>query len=142
MVQKTVYFWPKTGRFCYTGIRQLGEGPSSTTTNQPCRGAMRITGFEPICALDARVLILGTMPGKESLRVGEYYANPRNSFWGIVGELLGFSIEADYGARVESLKSHGIALWDVLAIWDRDGSLDSKIRMSTAIPNRTIFRRF
>lgn len=101
---------------------------------------MKVLGFEPITAPNARVLVLGTMPGEESLRAGEYYANRRNSFWRIVSELFGFSSGDSYRARIEALKSHGVALWDVLETCERGGSLDSKIRMRTAMPND--FRTF
>ncbi len=96
---------------------------------------MRILGFEAIIAPDARVLVLGTMPGEESMRVGEYYANRRNSFWSIMSELFGFPSDASYRERIEGLKARGVALWDVLHACERDGSLDSKIRMRTAEPN-------
>ena len=101
---------------------------------------IKVLGFEPITAPDAHVLVLGTMPGEESLRAGEYYANRRNSFWRIVSELFGFSAGASYRARVEALKSHGVALWDVLETCERGGSLDSKIQIRTAEPND--FRTF
>jgi len=82
---------------------------------------------------NARVLILGSMPGAESLRRQEYYAFKYNVFWRIMGELFSFSPELAYPERLAELRRHGVALWDVLAACERPGSLDSDIR--AARPN-------
>ena len=82
---------------------------------------------------NARVLILGSMPGAESLRRQEYYAFKHNAFWRIMGEICGFSPELPYLERLAALRHHGVALWDVLAACERPGSLDSDIR--AARPN-------
>lgn len=93
-------------------------------SNTPIR---RIQSFPPIEDVNATVLILGSMPGVESLRAGQYYAHPRNAFWPIMGDLIGAGPPLDYPTRTEVLKSAGIALWDVLASCVREGSLDSSI---------------
>jgi hypoxanthine-DNA glycosylase len=74
------------------------------------------------------VLVLGTLPGEESLRRGQYYAHPRNLFWPIIHALFGETPSAIYGERVAFLKERGIALWDVCAAAERDASADSTIR--------------
>ncbi|MFA7242487.1 MAG: DNA-deoxyinosine glycosylase [Sulfuricellaceae bacterium] len=94
-----------------------------------------IHSFPPIEDASARVLILGSMPGKESLRLGQYYAHRRNAFWPIMGELIGAAPPLPYEARTQMLKSAGIALWDVLASCTRDGSLDSDIDKTSISPN-------
>jgi hypoxanthine-DNA glycosylase len=84
-------------------------------------------GLPPIATPDARVLILGTMPGNESLRQQQYYAHPRNAFWPIMGRLVAAGPELPYEERLEVLNQHGIALRDVLHRCWREGSLDSTI---------------
>jgi hypoxanthine-DNA glycosylase len=83
--------------------------------------------FEPIADCNAEILILGSMPGQESLAAGHYYANRRNAFWKIMAELLGFDPGIAYEARLHELKTARIALWDVLQSCTRVGSLDAKI---------------
>ncbi|MEM9403450.1 MAG: DNA-deoxyinosine glycosylase [Pseudomonadota bacterium] len=90
-------------------------------------------GFPPIEASSARLLVLGSLPGQASIDAQQYYAHPRNAFWSIMGELVG--ARGDYDARCRALTDAGIMVWDVLAQSVRPGSLDSAIRMDTAVAN-------
>jgi len=90
-------------------------------------------GFPPISSPSARVLVLGSLPGRLSLERGEYYANPQNSFWNIVAARVP-QIPSDYAGRVKALIEQRVALWDVLAAATRSGSLDADIA-EDAIPN-------
>jgi hypoxanthine-DNA glycosylase len=73
------------------------------------------------------LLILGSMPGKPSLQANCYYANERNAFWAIMGDLYGARPEVPYLERLDKLRTAGIALWDVIATCEREGSLDADI---------------
>jgi hypoxanthine-DNA glycosylase len=95
-------------------------------------------GFPPIARDDARVLILGSLPSRASLRAGEYYAHPRNAFWKIMQVIAGAS--GSYASRCRSLQQMRIAVWDVLSCSVRPGSLDADIDMTSAVPND--FERF
>ncbi len=99
-----------------------------------------IRSFPPIADASARVLILGSMPGEESLRAKQYYAHPRNAFWKLMGELFGAGTELPYDRRTQQLKKAGVALWDVLACCARKGSLDSAIDDASITTNN--FPRF
>lgn len=94
-----------------------------------------IHSFPPVENADARVLILGSMPGEASLRAGEYYAHPRNHFWRVMGALIALDPAAPYVMRVRSLKQARIAVWDVLHSCSRAGSLDSNIDKATQQAN-------
>ena len=85
-------------------------------------------GLCPVVGNNPRILILGSLPGDESLRKQEYYGNPRNMFWDVMSGVLDEKSPTNYQDKLEYLKRHGIALWDVLHSAERDGSLDSNIR--------------
>lgn len=94
----------------------------------------RIHGFPPLARPDARILILGSMPSRESLARQQYYAHPRNAFWPILCSL--FSITAtEYSERSQQVTERGVAIWDVLRDCVRPGSLDADIDEKTAATN-------
>ena len=97
--------------------------------------SVRSSGFPPIARRDARVLILGSLPGQVSLLRREYYAQPQNVFWRIMGELFGAGPELPYVARGRALRQERIALWDVCASAWRPGSLDTSIRRDSIVLN-------
>ena len=101
---------------------------------------MRVTehrsfGFPPVSRADARVLILGSLPGQASLAARQYYAQPRNAFWPLMGRLFGAGVELPYEDRLRRLTESGVALWDVCASARRPGSLDTKIEALSVAPN-------
>jgi TDG/mug DNA glycosylase family protein len=96
---------------------------------------VQVYSFPPIASGMPRVLILGTMPGKVSLRERQYYAHPQNAFWRIIGGILGVDPASPYEARVAAVQSAGIAIWDVLRSCVRESSLDSAIDASSELPN-------
>ena len=93
------------------------------------------TGFEPIASTDARVLILGSLPSQQSLQKREYYGNPQNAFWHVMGELFDAGPDIPYAKRTEQLRCNRIAVWDVLQSSVRPGSMDAAIDLTTATPN-------
>ena len=87
----------------------------------------------PVGAKDARLLILGSLPGDASLNAQRYYAHPTNQFWRLLGGAIDEQLAAlDYAARLDHLAARGIALWDVVADATRSGSLDGAIRSARA----------
>jgi hypoxanthine-DNA glycosylase len=92
-------------------------------------------GFPPLASPDARVLILGSLPGRTSLERRQYYAQPYNAFWKIMGALFDAGPEIAYDERVRRLLGRRIAVWDVLAAGERAGSLDSSIVRASMVVN-------
>ncbi len=91
--------------------------------------------FAPIEDVDARVLILGSLPGQTSLLHAQYYAQPQNAFWRIMGDLFGAGPQHRYEIRLERLKQRRVAVWDVCAEARRRGSLDSAIDRKSLVVN-------
>lgn len=80
--------------------------------------------LDPVCYSDSEILILGSMPSVKSREVGFYYMHPQNRFWNVLSDLFGEKIVD----KKRFLKCHHIALWDVLASCDIDGSSDYSIK--------------
>jgi hypoxanthine-DNA glycosylase len=94
---------------------------------------MKKYSFPAISNPNANVLILGTMPSVQSLAVGQYYGNPRNAFWKILFSIFDVPFSTDYEKKKSVLLDNRIALWDVLEVCVREGSLDSAIKQE--VPN-------
>lgn len=94
-----------------------------------------IHSFTAVSSSAATVLVLGSMPGKRSLQMQEYYAHPQNAFWPIMAKLLGFDPGQLYADRIQCLQDAGVALWDVLAACERASSLDSDIVEASIVVN-------
>jgi len=85
--------------------------------------------FDPVVDERTRLLILGSLPGEKSLLIQQYYGNPQNRFWMLMSGVIGVDlVPLDYALRLQTLLSHGVGLWDVVAQAHRPGSLDSSIR--------------
>ncbi len=87
----------------------------------------------PIYNSESKILILGSFPSVKSREYGFFYSHPQNRFWSVLAELFG----AEKPERIEEKKAflleHNIALWDVIASCNIEGSSDSSIK--DVIPN-------
>lgn len=103
---------------------------------------MKRNGLPPVISPTSKILILGTMPGKESLEHEQYYADSRNQFWSIVFSVLEKPMPSKYPQKVAQLLESSIALWDVLASCTRASSLDGDIRDAVVNDFSTIFKQY
>lgn len=99
-------------------------------------------GLAPVIDGNSRVLILGTLPGAESIRQQRYYSDRRNQFWRLLGSAFGRSVGGTYPERLAFLSTHGIALWDVLRSAERVGSSDAAIAQPEPNAFGELFERF
>lgn len=87
------------------------------------------SSFPPVVDARTRVLVLGSLPGEQSLATSQYYANPRNHFWRLMAEVTGIDLlPLPYEARLHALLEARAGLWDSVGAATRRGSLDSAIR--------------
>ncbi len=108
--------------------------PTMNTTTTPLAFAAtdRKRCFDPVVDAQTRLLVLGSLPGQQSLVKQEYYGNKQNRFWMLMSAVIGLDlVPLDYPSRLAALLAHGVGLWDVVAEAQRDGSLDSQIRAHT-----------
>ncbi|WP_395064660.1 DNA-deoxyinosine glycosylase [Flavobacterium sp.] len=88
--------------------------------------------FEPISNKEATILILGTIPGEQSILLNQYYGHVRNNFWKLLFTIFETPFSDDYENKKILLLQNKIALWDVLQVCERKGSLDSAIKNEVA----------
>jgi TDG/mug DNA glycosylase family protein len=88
----------------------------------------RRAGLPPVVGDRPQVLILGSFPSAQSLSRQQYYGNPKNQFWAVMGAVAGIDPGLSYPERLSALTLRGIALFDVVASCVREGSADAKIR--------------
>lgn len=114
-----------------TSLTSGTAGILARSLSDPDAQPSLLRGFPPVYRADARVLILGSLPGAQSLALQRYYGNPRNQFWELFGSVLDTNLAAmDYEHRLACLIDRGIALWDVVAAGNRKGSLDTALRIA------------
>jgi hypoxanthine-DNA glycosylase len=93
----------------------------------------RLTGLPALVSGNTRMLVLGSFPSVTSLARQQYYAHPQNAFWPILQAIWPsspYSASADsYQNRIDWMLDKGLGLWDVYASCEREGSLDSAIRV-------------
>jgi hypoxanthine-DNA glycosylase len=101
-----------------------------------------LNSLPPIVDERTKVLVIGSMPGKQSLEKQQYYGNPRNHFWPIIGQLFNIEIPENYEQKLDMLRSKGMGLWDSIQSCERQGSLDATIK--NEIPNdfQKLFQMF
>ncbi len=101
-----------------------------------------IYSFSPVIREGCDTLILGSIPGKASLKAAEYYAHPRNQFWPIILSLLEQAHPLSYQERLNCLQNAGLGLWDVLGACTREGSLDQAIQNASANDFGTLWAQY
>ena len=88
--------------------------------------------IDPVYDKNSRVLILGSFPSVKSREENFFYGHPQNRFWRVIAAVFGADTPESVKDKREFLISHGVALWDVLASCEIEGSSDSSIKNAVA----------
>lgn len=97
-------------------------------------------GFAPVYDEESRLLILGSFPSVKSRQISFYYGNKQNRFWKTVCGFFGEEIPETTEGKIEFLKERKIALWDMVAECEIEGSADSSVRVKETADLTPIFR--
>ncbi|SDB67574.1 DNA-deoxyinosine glycosylase [Butyrivibrio sp. INlla16] len=89
---------------------------------------MVIHPIEPVFNSESRVLILGSFPSVKSREAMFFYGHPQNRFWKVIAALYGEQVPGTVKEKRELLLRNHIAVWDVIAQCDIEGSADSTIK--------------
>mgnify|MGYP002870147171 CR=1 FL=1 len=77
---------------------------------------------------DSEILILGSFPSVKSRERGYFYGHPQNRFWKVVAAIYDEAVPMTIPERKDFLLRYHIAVWDVIASCDIEGSSDASIR--------------
>lgn len=82
----------------------------------------------PVFDRHSKVLILGSFPSVKSRETQFFYGHPQNRFWKVTSAVFRAPEPRTLNEKKTFLLSHGIAVWDVIASCDIEGSSDSSIK--------------
>ena len=94
--------------------------------------------FDPVFSADSRILILGSLPSVRSRAEGFYYGHPRNRFWQLLAHVFNEALPVSNDARRTLILQHNLALWDVIASCDINGSSDASVKNAVPVNIRLI----
>lgn len=88
----------------------------------------QIHNISPVYDENSKILILGSFPSVKSRETEFFYGHPQNRFWRVLSAVLGCELPETIEEKRKMLLESRIALWDVIAGCDIEGSSDSSIR--------------
>ena len=85
----------------------------------------------PVWDSCSRILILGSFPSVKSREQRFFYGHPQNRFWRVLSHILEDTHPVSVDEKTAFLLRHHIAVWDVVASCDIEGSADSTMKNVT-----------
>ena len=84
--------------------------------------------FPPLYDKDSKILVLGSFPSVKSREQLFFYGHHQNRFWKVTAAVFGDDVPKSIEDKKAFLHKNHIALWDVIASCDIEGSADSKVK--------------
>ena len=82
----------------------------------------------PVYDEHSNILILGSFPSVKSREQGFFYGHPQNRFWRVLAAVYGNQVPQTVKEKKAFLLQNGVAVWDVIASCEIQGSADSSIK--------------
>lgn len=92
---------------------------------------MIIHPIPPVFDGNSKILILGSFPSVKSREENFFYGHPQNRFWRMLARIFDAYVPQTVEEKKRLLLSNNIALWDVIASCEIEGSADSSIKNAT-----------
>ncbi len=89
--------------------------------------------FPPLYDKDSKILVLGSFPSVKSREQLFFYRHHQNRVWKVTAAVFGDDVPKSIEDKKAFLHKNHIALWDVIASCDIEGSADSTIK--NVVPN-------
>lgn len=93
---------------------------------------MIVHPIPPLFDQNSKTLILGSFPSVKSREAAFFYGHPQNRFWAVAAAVFGKEKPQTVEEKKELALSNGLAMWDVIAQCEIEGSADSTIKEVTA----------
>ena len=82
----------------------------------------------PLYDVHSQILILGSFPSVKSREQMFFYGHPQNRFWRVLSAIFDWNLPTTIEEKRTFALANGIALWDVIASCEIEGSSDSSIK--------------
>ena len=97
--------------------------------------------FPPVVDAHCRILILGSFPSVKSREDGFFYGHPQNRFWRMLAAIFEDAVPADISQKKALLLRRHIALWDVIASCEIEGSSDASVKNARPVDIAQVMQR-
>lgn len=87
----------------------------------------------PIYDKNSKILILGSFPSVKSRESQFFYHHPQNRFWKVLAKTFNEDVPKSMEDKKAFLIRNNVAVWDVIASCEIEGSSDSSIK--NVVPN-------